>query len=81
MNYAVNIGDMTKDFVISQILLKPHIAGKEIVKTEKAVDGMAVLLNCDNETVVNIIDVVRLKYSKNSFRFYESKTGKSWKRI
>lgn len=81
MKYAVNISDMTKDFAIVQILLKSHIDGKKIIRTEKTVDGMAVLMNCDEETMNNIVEIVRLKYSKNLFRFYESRTEKSWKRI
>ena len=78
--YAVNIGDMTRDIIISQCLLAPYIDRDSRIKAEKTMDGGAVLLNCDEETVNNIIAVIRMKYSKHIFRFYVG-SKKTWKRI
>ena len=81
MQYAVNIGDMTLDKTISSILLAPLIKDRSIIKAEKTVDGGAVRLEGTEERIKAAIAVVRMKYSKARFRFYESKTGKSWKRV
>jgi hypothetical protein len=80
MMYAVNVGDMTKDVIISSILIGPHVQGRQIVKAEKTLDGGAVVLECDDETAENIKAVIRMRYEKHAFRIYEGK-GQTWKRV
>lgn len=79
---AVNILDLTKDKILADFLIAPIIQNKTIVHAEQGkLDGGAVILDCPDEQGRAIIEIVRKKYSKNLFRFYESKTGKNWKRI
>lgn len=79
---AVNIFDLTKDNILTDFLIAPMIKNKTIVHAEKGkIDGVAVILDCPDDQGKAIKDVVRAKYSKNIFRFYKSRTGKSWKRI
>lgn len=78
--YAVNLGDMMQDQIITQLLIKPKLT-EEVVKAEKNFDGQAVLLKGTDEEIKSIIDVVRLKYHRNRFRFYESQPKGVWKRI
>lgn len=83
--YAVNIGDMTQDKIISQILISPYVDDfKTIVKAEKTLDGAAVLLvpEVEREIIDNIVSVIRMRFHKNLFRVYEgSEKLKGWKRI
>ncbi len=81
LHYAVNIADLTKDSYLGPFLIAPLTKGRQIVQAEKTIDGSAVVLNCGRERVKAIIDVIRLRYGKSQMRFYESKTGQSWKRI
>ena len=82
IQYAANIGDMTRDTIISWILLAPYIDKGTLVNVEpKSVDGRAVALTCDPETFNNIIAVVRLKYSKNLFRFYKATKNGKWIKV
>ncbi len=79
---AVNVSDMTRDSILAVFLIAPVMHSHIQVNAEpKNIDGQAVLLGCDNEQARAIVDVVRNRYSKNVFRFYESKTGKTWDRI
>ena len=78
--YAVNISDLTKDQILATYLISPHVKTRTIVKAEKTLDGGAVLLECPPEQLKAIVDVVRMKYCKAKFRFYEG-NHKTWKRI
>ena len=79
--FAVNIEDLTTDKTLAQFLFAPVLGSRQIVNAEKGmVDGSAVVLDCDDERAKGMIWLVRRKYSKNLFRIYESKNGKTWKR-
>ncbi len=46
--YAVNIGDLTKDKFLAELLLSPVVTNRIIVEAEKdRIDGGAVLLERD----------------------------------
>lgn len=78
--YAVNIADLTKDLIISRFLIADVVPNRIIVDAEKGrLDGGAILLECEGEKARAIIDIVRKKYQKHDFRFYEK--GTTWKRI
>jgi hypothetical protein len=80
--YAVNACDLSKDTLLSQLLIGPVVPSREQVQVEKGmVDGIGILLECDTIRADAIVQVVRMKYHKNLFRFYKSTTGKSWKRV
>lgn len=82
MKYAVNIADLTKDNIVKLFLVLPVCQNKLTVNIAKdRLDETAVILECDEIRAKAIVDVIRSKYHKNLFRCYESKTGKSWKRI
>lgn len=80
-HYAVNIADLTKDTILATFLLAPVIADHSIVRAEKTFDGGAVLLRCEDEQALAIIDVVRLKYTQNLFRFYHRGKRGGWRRV
>jgi len=84
MKYAVNIGDITGDTLLAQLLIAPVIQSKVIVDVERGrVDGKAVLLDTDEVRADAICQIVRVKYpDKSKMRCYVSKTGNGgWKRI
>ena len=73
--YSVNIADLTKDITLGQILISPVTPNRTIVNAEpKNFDGMAVLLECDEERAKAIIEVIRIKYRKDQLRCYRNKT-------
>ena len=78
---AVNISDCNKDFIVSTFLLKPVLSNKIVNAEKDRIDGDALVLNCDDEKAKTIVEIVRKKYSKNLFRFYQSNRGKAWKRL
>ena len=79
--YAVNIADLTKDSILAQFMIAPHIVRRQIVRAEKTIDGDAVVLESGAEQSQAIVDVVRRKYDRASFRFYHSTNGRTWKKI
>lgn len=80
--YAVNIGDLTKDIIFAQFLFSPLIKDKDIVDAERGIgDGKAVIVKCDEKQWEGIEFTVRQKYSRNLFRLYESNNGARWQRI
>jgi len=81
MLYAINVADMTKDPILSQVLIGPLVPNRIIVKAEPdRIDGGAVQLQCSEEQAENVLAVIRLKYKPHEFRVYRSKTGKRWVR-
>jgi len=81
--FAVNLFDCMyhEREVPTGLLIRPHLTG-QYVEAEATLDGIAGILDCPEEQIRAIIHVIRRKYPKNKWRFYESKTGKGgWKRI
>lgn len=82
IQYAVNIADATQDNILAQFLIAPVIQSKTIVEAERGrLDGSAVKLDCDEVRAKAVCEVIRLKYHRNKFRCYQSKTGRAWTRI
>ena len=80
MKYAVNVSDMTKDVILSNILFAPYVNGRTDVEPGK-IDGIAAVLNIeDKEQWEGIKFIVRKKYNKNEFRLYEL-NEKRWKKV
>lgn len=81
--YAINIGDMTKDLILSKFMLAPVLTETIINAEPKNLDGAALLIqyNIPQDQINAIIDMIRVKYHKNLFRVYHSKNGKTWKRV
>ena len=81
MKYAINIGDLTTEPILG-LIFGDVIDKGSIIHAEKTIDGMATALQCPEDRAKAIVETIRLKKKeKNLFRIYESKTGKSWKRI
>lgn len=79
--YAANVADMTADRFITALHLKPHIRHNTIVEAEPGrFDGAGVILDCDDETIGNIVATIRLRYPRHAFRFYRG-AGRTWARI
>jgi len=88
--YAANIADLTahahdwRDFVPLQLLrtvldLEPRNAVE--CERGKAVGmGYGALFVCDDERAVAIVTVIRKKYKKYQWRFYQ-KASRGWRRI
>ena len=82
MYYAVNLADITKpEYMFPASLLITPVKGPVVEAERRRMDGMAVRLDCDEERAQAIVAVFRMKADKHELRCYESKTGKSWKRI
>ena len=82
--YAVNVADMTTtdNAILAMFLIGPMCQRRTTINVEpKRIDGMAVLLECNDEKAQAMLRIVRLKRKKHEFRFYHSKTGKNWKRV
>ena len=81
MPYAANIGDLTRDPIIGRMLIAPVAAKREIVKCEKAVDGAAIMFECDDAQGQAIVDIIRMKWPKHMIRCYAQIPGrKTWSR-
>jgi len=82
MKIAVNISDCMyhEREVPTGFLIAPHLNG-QYIEAERTLDGMAAILNCPEEQARAIVAVIRQKYHRNEWRFYESKTGQNWKRV
>lgn len=84
MKYAVNVADFfaQDDQFHAKFLIAAVIPNQLQVDCEPGrMDGIGVLLECDEKRAAAITEVVRQRYSKNECRIYTSKTGKSWKRV
>ena len=82
--YAVNVADWHdyRDDVGLKVLLQPVIPGRQMVIAEKdRADGMALVLECDDERASAIVALIRKRYEKHALRCYWSKTGNSWRRV
>lgn len=85
MPYAVNMMDWLakQDDVGLKIILLPVTRQHRIVDVEPGrVDGMGILLECDDERADAIGQIVRRQYERHQLRIYRSSTGAgSWKRV
>ena len=82
MQYAINVADLMIDLITKDFMVLPVCPNKRTIIAEKdRLDGIAIILECDENRALSIIQVIRSKYHKNKFRCYESKTGVTWKRI
>jgi len=88
MQYAVNLADLTFREVemAVRLLLSPVCPNKLVVDAEKKrVDGAALVLECEEERAQAICEVLQtLVYPRKGLRgprCYESKTGKSWRKV
>jgi len=71
---SVNVADLAKDEIVARYLIGPHVQSRQLVNCEPdRVDGMAVVLECPEEQALSIVDLVRLHYPKNAFRFYKER--------
>ena len=82
--YAVNLGDLVRpeNRIVASAMIAP-VQGGTVEVDRQRVDGVAVLLNCDDERAQAIVDVIRLKRRKHELRCYVRKTdtAKTWKSI
>ena len=84
MEYAINIGDLTRDTTLGTFLVAPVISQQQIINCEGrgVFDGAAVQLNCDEYRAEAIVSVIRLKWARNILRCYRKKqTCAMWERI
>lgn len=71
--YSINIADLTKDAILGPILIAPVTPNRTIIDAEPGrMDGMAILLECDEERAKAIIDVIRIKHEKHDIRCYKN---------
>ena len=82
---AANIADLTKDPILARLAVAPFMpAARQIVHAEgnDRLDGDAVVLDCGDATGAALVQVVRMRYSKHAFRFYQKSGGGAiWRRI
>lgn len=84
--YAVQLSDLlcaghSADHLALSILTRPVIGHVVEVEPNK-IDGIAVVLECDDERAEAIVKVIRAKYNRNQVRCYQSKSGAgAWKRV
>jgi hypothetical protein len=72
---SINISDLSKtnDPMIA-MLIAPVTKGRDIINVDpKHVDGMALMLDCDRERAMAIVQVIRMRYKKNQIRIYDGK--------
>jgi len=83
MQYAVNVGDLTRDHILGAFLVGPLVPSRRLVHAEPGrIDGGAVVLECDEKQALGVVGVIRMKYPPHLIRCYESKTGNGgWKRM
>jgi len=81
--YAINVCDLERvseiqrDFLIAPVCQRKHTANCE----PKMVDGAGVVLECDDEQGQAIVDVIRMKHSRNLVRCYKRTTRGTWSKI
>jgi hypothetical protein len=80
--YAVNVADTTRlSDAERTFLLAPVLQPRQVEKAEMGrIDGLCVVLQCDDERARAIIQLLRKKYPKHILRFYHKKIV-AWKRI
>jgi len=82
--YAVNLGDLSEvnNRIVGTYLVGP-VMGNSVDVDPKKVDGIAVILDCDDERAQAIVDVIRIKRKRHELRCYVRKTptAKTWKKI
>lgn len=86
--HAINVADLSilqppLLWLVQNVL--PHNgvrSNARVVEAERGrIDGLAAVLDCDQDRAEAIIYFVRKKYAKNAVRFYTSENGKTWKRV
>ena len=82
MKYAVNLADLCYPdrVMVARCLIGP-VKGQTVQIDKDRMDGVAVLLDCDEKRGRAIVDVLRIKYKRNALRCYESESGRNWRRI
>lgn len=85
--FAINLADWQRfhDDLALRLILTPLVGDPETVQTvpceKEHLDGMGILLQCDDEAGRTVVDVIRRHYHRNVLRCYQSNTGRSWKRV
>lgn len=88
--YAINLADAMWLKANAEVLwsrMVQPVATDELVKAEKAMDGMAIVLNCPDEQVEAMMGVIRLARERrrlpratNPVRFYLKRDSR-WQRV
>jgi len=90
MTYAVSVCDLltlSRHDLILHMLVAPHVDPDpaHVVEAERgkvAGIGSVAVLTCPEEQAAAIVAVVRKKYRKHQFRFYQSASRNGgWKRV
>ncbi len=87
MRYAVNLADLStfkqRGDIGVEFLVVPVIqSGLTVEINKRRVDGVAVILDCDEERAEAVVAVLRKKLARNVLRCYKSKTGRGgWRPI
>ena len=77
---AISLADIATAEPVARMLVAPVIQNQRTVEVQRGrVDGVAVMLECDDERARAIVDVLRVKYPKWQMRAWEY-VGGSWKR-
>ena len=81
MKYAINISDLIDVPIAIFLLSQDVVPDRIIVNAEKErIDGNAIMLECDNDRALAIIDLIRLNCQKHQLRCYKAEHN-TWKRI
>lgn len=78
--FAINVIDLTNDQLISQILVGPVVPNKIMVEVEKGMDGLAVVLETDDQRAAAICWALWRKHSPTKIRCYYGE-GEEWQRM
>lgn len=76
---AISLADIATAEPVARMLVAPVIQNQRTVEVQRGrVDGVAVVLDCDDERARAIVDVLRMKYTKWLMRAWEG-AGGSWR--
>jgi hypothetical protein len=84
--YAIHLADLLlvlRDEFALRTLLKPLVENQHLVEvTPGMFDGVALVLNCDDERAAAVVKVIRLRYRRDQVRCYRSTSGRgSWRQV
>ncbi|MHA1662686.1 MAG: hypothetical protein ACTSVR_05450 [Candidatus Thorarchaeota archaeon] len=80
--FAINVSDLSQEQILAMIY-SDVLANKVLVNTEPdRIDGIAVVIECEEERAKAIVETIRLKKNKNEMRIFESTDYmKTWRKI
>lgn len=71
---SVNLCDLMRDHLFSCMMIDPVTPGKRLVWIDDdRPDTQAIVMECDEERALAILDVARLRHARSQIRFYRGR--------